>query len=428
MKYNLHDTTKYSIASLEQNKSKTVIAYISVDIHTQTTATSRATQLVYIEALLSGAGRYNRAQFLDAINLLGASLNISVSDGILTIFIRSSADVYKKVLSLLELVFKEPRFDKSEIARVKLKLSNEIKESKENSKAIARKELRNSIYGAQDRRYEPTEDELIKEVSAISVKDLTKLHKQVVTSKWTCTQASKKLELELLDKTVKKCNKANAVAKSLSIHQQKPPALRLTLRSIPSRQNIDFSIGAPLPITIQHPDYAPLVLGLAVLGKWGGFTGRLMSTVREAEGLTYGIYAGTETFYQEEQGYWRIMTFFAPDKAVQGLTSTFREVKKIFEHGVTNEELTKFKKILKTGQALKNDSTASLLAELHGYHQQNFSLKEMADYKERVFNVSLSEVNAALKTYMNPNTLTISGAGPVTNIKKKLQDFIKTVS
>lgn len=428
MKFNLHDTPKYSIASLEQNKSKTVLAYISADIHTRSSATSHAAYLVYTEALLSGAGRYNRAQFLDAINLLGASLGVSVSEGIFTVSIRSSAEAYKKVLSLLELVFNDPKFDKAEITRIKLKLSNEIKESKEDSKNIARKELRNSIYGLEDRRHEPSEDALIKEISAITAKDLIKLHKQIVASKWMCTQASKKSELELLDKAVKKCNKSKGEAEPLRLHQQKPPVLGLTLRDIPSRQNIDFSIGAPLPITKQHPDYAPLVLGLTVLGKWGGFTGRLMSTVREAEGLTYGIYAGTETFYREEQGYWRIMTFFSPDKAVQGLTSTFREVKKIHEHGITKEELDKFKKILKTGQALKNDSTASLLAELHGYHQQNFSLKEMTEFKDRVFNVSLAEVNSALKTYLNPNTLTVSGAGPVTRVKKDLESFIKSVA
>jgi predicted Zn-dependent peptidase len=179
---------------------------------------------------------------------------------------------------------------------------------------------------------------------------------------------------------------------------------------------------------MHHPDYAPLLFGITVLGKLGGFTGRLMGTVREQEGLTYGIYANIESSFLDEQGYWRIMTFFSPKQAIAGLTSTFREVKKIYEDGITKDELVKFKKILKTGQALKNDSTASLLGELHAYHLQQFTLKEMEEYKNRILNVTLKEVNDAIKTYLNPNTLAISGAGPIASVKKELLAFSKTVS
>jgi predicted Zn-dependent peptidase len=325
-------------------------------------------------------------------------------------------------------MLKEPTFSKTELTRIKLTTVNEIKESKENSKAIAKEELRNSIYGLHDRRYTNDEDTLIKQIATITPKHLQKLHAKFLVDVWTCTQASGKPEIELFKQMIIKCNHAKGAEEPLRIHQQKPPQPGLTLRDIPSRQNIDFSIGAPLPITMHHPDYVPLMFGITVLGKLGGFTGRLMSTVREQEGLTYGIYASPESFYLEEQGYWRIMTFFSPKQALQGLTSTFREVNKIYNEGITKEELHKFKKILKTGQALKNDSTASLLSELHAYHSQQFTLNEMEEYRNRILNVSLKEVNDAIKTYLNPSTLTISGAGPVKSVKKELQAFIKTVS
>lgn len=428
MKYHLEKSNGYSVATIEQKSSKTVLAYISVDLHTESSAESRATELIYTEALLSGAGKYSRAEFLDVLNQLGASISVSISDGVLTVFIRTSADAYKKVLTLLEIMLKEPTFRKTELIRIKLTTVNEIKESKENSKAIAKEELRNSIYSLHDRRYTNDEDTSIKQIATITPKHLQKLHTKLRTTVWTCTQASGAPEIELFKKTIEKCNQAKGDAEPLRIHQQKPPQPGLTLRDIPSRQNIDFSIGAPLPITMHHPDFLPLMFGITVLGKLGGFTGRLMSTVREQEGLTYGIYASSESFYLEEQGYWRIMTFFSPKQALQGLASTFREVRKIYNEGITKEELLKFKKILKTGQALKNDSTASLLSELHAYHSQQFTLNEMEKYRNSILNVTLKEVNAAIKTYLNPSTLTISGAGPVKSVRKDLQTFAKTVS
>ncbi len=427
MKYNLTKAAGYSLATYVHGDN-TVMAYISVDIHREQTAVHRATELLYAEALLSGAGKYNRAEFLDALNLLGAHINVSISDGVCTLHIRSSAAAYKKALALVETILREPTFNKTELARIKITVINEIKEGKEDSKAIAKEGLRNSFYGAQDRRYSHTEDTLIQAIALVSTQHLKKLHADLLSTTWICTQGSSKENIALFENVVKKCNRAKPTTKPLGAHNQTPPTPGLTLKNIPSRQNIDFSIGAPLPINMHHPDFAPLVFGLTILGKLGGFTGRLMSTVREAEGLTYGIYAGPETFYREEQGYWRIMTFFSPQQAVQGLTSTVREVTKMYDEGITKEELVKFKRILKTGQVLKNDSSVGLLSELHAYHMQNFSLVEMEEYKQKIFNVTLKEVNDAIKIYLNPRTLTISAAGPVEKIRKELLDFTKKLS
>ncbi len=429
MKYSISENTGFSLATIEQPKSKTVVAYISADLHKERTAKNRAIELLYTDALLSGAGKYSREQFLDAANSLGATISVSISDSVLTIFIRSKADVFAKALKLVETMVKEPHFSATEQRRIKQTVVNAIKESKEDSKAIAHEQLRNAFYGAHDRRYTHDEDTLIKTISTVTPKDLQKLHRHVQNLSWTCSIAGDKAVTTTFKKTIAAANKmTKGKLGEFGLHQQKPPQPGLVLKDIPSRQNIDFSIGAPIPITLHHPDFLPLMFGITVLGKWSGFAGRLMSTVREAEGLTYGIYAKTESFMNEEQGYWRVMTFFSPKDAVKGLTSTFREITKIHAHGITKDELVKFKQILHTSQVLKNDSTASLLGELHAYHLQKFSLAEIEEHKKRLLLVTLDEVNAALKHYLDPTTLTVSGAGPVSAVKKELQGFIKTVT
>lgn len=429
MKHSIIEHSGYSLASINRGGSQTAIAYISVDLHTMRTAKNRSVELLYTDALISGAGKYNRAAFLDAINQLGATVSASISDSILTIFVRSKADVFAKVLNIVEAMMSLPHFDKEELKRIKLTVTNALKESKEESRAIAHEELRNTIYGAHDRRYSHSEDTLIETLKSVTSKDLLSLHQYALSLPWTCSIASGKPEIEQFAKTIAKLNRrTKKVVGELSIHQQKPPQPSVVLRDIPSRQNIDFSIGAPVPITLHHPDYLPLMFGITVLAKWGGFAGRLMSTVREIDGLTYMIYARTETFLNEEQGYWRIATFFSPKQALQGLKSTFHEIKKIHDHGITVEELIRFKQILHTANVLKNDSTSSLLHELHAYHMQNFSLEEIAEHKKRIHTLTLEEVNHAIKLYLNPNTLTISGAGPIKTVKKELQAFIKTVA
>ncbi len=59
----------------------------------------------------------------------------------------------------------------------------------------------------------------------------------------------------------------------------------------------------------SDPDNLPLRVGTAILGR--GFTGRLMSTVRDKEGLTYNIGAsmGDDSIVD---GVWEVSASFAP--------------------------------------------------------------------------------------------------------------------
>lgn len=428
MKYSLTENGGYSLATITKPHANTTVAYISIDTHTHQTVHKRATELLYTDALLSGAGKYTRAMFLDAVNQLGATISASISDGILTLFIRSKADVFSKVLSLVEIMLSTPHFDTQELKRIKVTVTNAIKESREDSRAIAHEGLRNSLYSLHDRRYTYSDDALIEGVRQAQTKDLKTLHTLVRSLPWTCSIAGSTTDVELFTKLLTKLNKSKHTHPDKeSLHQQKPPQPGIVVRDIPSRQNIDFSIGAPLPITLHHPDFLPLMFGLAVLGI-RGFQSRLMSTVREKEGLTYDIYANLETFMSEEQGYWRTVTFFSPEKAVEGLTSTFREIKKLYEKGITEEELTLFRANLKTKQVLLGDSTGRLLHDLHAYHMQNFTLEEIATHKKRLLSLTQEEINAAIRHYLNPEILTISAAGPISTVKKDLQKFAKTVA
>lgn len=427
MKYNITETAHYSLATITKPGLQTVVLYLSVDIHQQQTPQSRAAQIIYTDALISGAGKYNRAEFLNAINILGAFISTSVADGNFTIKLKTTVDALKKTVKLLEMMFLEPRFDTIEVKRIKQTSINKIKESRENSSAVAFGELRNALYGQQDRRYTHPEKVLIEAVSNVTTKDLRKLHGLVMGSYWTSSIAGNKSSTDFAGAVIKKL-KSKQTTKSItpSPHQQKESSPRLILKDIPSKQNIDFSIGSPVPITLHHPDYLPLVFALSVLGI-GGFQSRLMSTVREEEGLTYGIFARPESFLNEEQGYWRIMTFFAPGKALQGLTSTFREVKKLYMDGITPKEFALFKVNLKTKQILAGDSTGQLLNELHAYHQQKFSLEEIAHHKNRLINLTEHEVKDVIRKYLDPTKLTIAGAGPVATVRKDLEKFFKEV-
>jgi zinc protease len=419
----------YSLATIEESTANTVTALITADIHSETTTEGEALHYLAPEALLAGTTRYTREEILNKINLLGASIEMSITNGQFTVVIKSRQENFARVASLFQEILASPSFKKTELDRIKLVAKNELHQAKEDSRAVALTELRNQIYGQADRRHESTPQSVINALTKVTQANLKQLHQTILSTYWTVSVSGRP---QNITKFTKEIDQLKSIAKTcqplVSTHQQLKPRPGLKLFDIPSRSNIDFSIGAPIPITLHHPDYLPLVLGLNVLGKWGGFSGRLMSTVREKEGLTYGIYCGLETIYGDEAGYWRIMTFFSPEKSTQGISSTFREVTKLFEKGITTAELERFKVIMFTKQALVNDSVTGRLQDLHAYHTQGFSIQEMAEHKQKIATITKKEVNNAIQKYLNPNQLTVCGAGPTKRVQKELKELLSSMS
>ncbi len=427
MKYHIEPSQTYSIASITESKSAIAKAIITVDIQSKTTLKSQAVDTILADAFLSGAGTYTRDSFLEAVNLLGASIDIDISEGRITFTLRSTAQTFQALLKLFAVMIESPTFSPAELKRMKSTSINQLHQAKEDSKAIAAEKLQNIFYGQSDRKFTHSIDETIEAVAKLSKKDLVKAHQAVLNHKWYITAGGDKTTISKITTTISKLKQNTNFTENNAVHQPLPPKPALSLEHIASRQNIDLSIGLPLPITNEHPDYLPLMFGIAVLGKWGGFTGRLMSTVREKEGLTYGIYARLEGFIRDEQGYMRIMTFFAPDKVMQGLTSTFREVSKLYAKGITPDEFEKFKTILNTQQTMLQDSLGRLLADLHSYHFQNYTIDEMRVRKAELESITLTDVNRTIRTYLDPSLMSVSAAGPVHKLEAELKKWHQSV-
>jgi len=357
--------------------------------------------------------------------MLGTSIEVDIAGGKISFTLRSTANNFAKLLALFDVLLTAPTFSAKELRRVKHTALNQLHQAKEDSKSIALDELRNSFYGYADRKYTYSIDESMAEVPKVTTAGLKKLHQRVRENQWFCTIGGNKKTVSSFEIFLKK--RKSTSAQPDGVHQPRPPKASLHLQNITSRQNIDLSIGTPLPITRSHPDFIPLSFAIAVLGKWGVFAGRLMSTVREKEGLTYGIYAQLEGFSSDEQGYLRIMTFFAPDKVVQGLSSTFREIKKLAQSGVSKSEVEAFKTILTTQQSLVKDSFTRMIFDLHRYHCEGFTLAEIEIYKQALSEVSRADINRTIKTYIIPSLMSVSAAGPTTSVQKDLQKWFKSI-
>ena len=123
---------------------------------------------------------------------------------------------------------------------------------------------------------------------------------------------------------------------------------------------------------------AAVVLAASILG--GGFAGRLMKTVRDQMGLTYGIYAGVK------DSLFVIKSSFNPTLLQRGCKETEKIIKE-WQEGVTTEELQTHKNMIMGKRLVVKDD---LLKYITFLHHNTISDQDILD-------TSLQDVNNAIK-------------------------------
>ena len=178
---------------------------------------------------------------------------------------------------------------------------------------------------------------------------------------------------------------------------------------MPEKPSITFLLGQATQLQARDPDALALKIATHALGG-PTFSSRLMSTIRDAEGLTYGIGArlAGDTF---TDGAWFIHGTFAASLLDQGEKSTRRELTRWYEKGLTAEELSVQKAnyigTFKLGLSTTGGMADALLSTL----ERGETLADIDARSARINALTLDQVNAALRRHLAPSRMVSVRAG-----------------
>ena len=168
-------------------------------------------------------------------------------------------------------------------------------------------------------------------------------------------------------------------------------------------------LGQAIGINRRHKDYYPLKMGIYVLG--GNFSARLMQTIRDEAGLTYGIGASLSGTGFGSDGYWSTWATFAPDLLKKGKGATHKQIQEWYNKGITEKELKEKKTTIMGAYKVGLDSTGGLVARILSNAQQREKIEHLDKYPEIIKNISLDKVNKTIKKHIKPKQLTFVAAG-----------------
>jgi zinc protease len=174
------------------------------------------------------------------------------------------------------------------------------------------------------------------------------------------------------------------------------------------KPSVSVILGQATGLRYQDPGALALRVGTAVLGR--GFTGRLMGTVRDQEGLTYNISAGLAEDSIAD-GSWDISASFAPELLKKGIAATRRELDKWWAEGVTETELAEHKQGIIGSYLVSLSTTGGVAGAIVTALQRGYDLNWLDQYPDAVNALTRDQVNTAIKTHLDPKTMVLVEAG-----------------
>ena len=178
-----------------------------------------------------------------------------------------------------------------------------------------------------------------------------------------------------------------------------------------------ISLGEPIPVTREHPDFAALNVARAWLGEHRASTGRLYQRLREIRGLNYGDYAYIEFFTRPGSQFFpspniarRAQAFeiwirpVVPANAQMSLRLALYELNKLIENGLTEEEFESTRDYLSKNVFL----TTATQDQRLGYALDSwwFGIPEYTGYiRAQYAKLTRDDVNNALKKYLSAKNM-----------------------
>lgn len=248
--------------------------------------------------MTQGTARKTPQELEEAIQQLGASINVFPGTEDIRIVVNTLAGNYEPTVALVEEILLEPRWDAKEFDLVKKSTVSQIRQQEANPNAVAQNQYNLLIYGKENIRSRNILG-TIETVNAITLDDLKAFYNKYISPSVASMHVVGALDKEAIAKPLSGLNK-NWKAKGVEIPQYRtPPApekSQIYFYDVPDAKQSVIRFGYPA-LAQTDKDFYPATVMNYILGG-GGFASQLTQQLREGKGYTYGInssFSGTRS-------------------------------------------------------------------------------------------------------------------------------------
>jgi zinc protease len=405
-----------TVLFLEQHFLPTVEIHALVKVGSAQDPPDKA-GLANLTASLLDEGTQTRTsrQIAEQIDFVGGSLEAHAAED----FTTASARVLKKDadlgFALLADVLQHPAFHKQEFERVRTQILGEILSDDDDPGNVAMKAFHQLIFHGHPYSWPAhgTEDTLNK----ITVADVQQFHAREYLPNQTILVIVGDLTPEQAA-TLVQTHFGSWKKGAPSPYQLKKPAPidRKMVQLIEKDLTQSTIVLGHTGISRSNPDYYAVTVMNYILGA-GGFSSRLMDSIRDKQGLAYGIMSQFDSRLLPGAFYISLQT--RTEVTNQAITGVLAEIKGIRDAPVTDQELNEAKSFIVGSFPLRLDTSAKLANVLAQVEFYNLGLDYFTNYPKAIEKVTKDDVLRAAKQYLDPQHYALVVVGSIAKAKVK---------
>lgn len=354
-------------------------------------------------SLMTKGTAYKTAQELEeAIEELGASINVSAQKEYISINGVTLARNYDKTISLLEEIMLSPRWDQEEFDLAIQRIQSQIQQQEANPNAVADNTYNLLIYGKDNIRSSNMLG-TAETVSKITMDDLREFYAKNFSPSVARMHVIGAVDEKKIIQSLKPLNKAWA-AKEVkfpeSIQPNIPIRSQVYFYDIPDAKQSVLRIGYPA-LAVTDEDYYPATVMNYILGG-GGFASQLTQELREGKGYTYGIGSGFAG--SKAKGPFTISSGVRSNVTLES-TLLIKQILENFGPGYSDNELETTKSFLLKSNARAFETAQAKLRMLQDISAYGWEHDYVKSQEAEVRDMTVDKIRGLAQNYLNSDKM-----------------------
>jgi len=354
------------------------------------------------DLMMRGTANKTPEQLEEAINELGANINVNAGRQTISITANTLSRNFGKTLDLVEEILLEPRWDEKEFELAKQSTLSQIAQQSANPNSIATNAYNKILYG-EDHILGYNSIGTTNSVESITIQDLKDYYNANISpsvSDFMIVGSISKSEVTTALNQLEEQWEAKPVQIPEFVTPEQPEASKVYFYDVPNAKQSVLRFGY-LALPETHPDYYPATVMNYILGG-GGFASRFTQQLREGKGYTYGIGSGFSGSniagpFTISSGVRTNVTYESADLVKQILVdypSTF-----------TDKDLETTKSFLLKSNARRFETLGAKLNMLDNISDYGWEANYVKDREQIVKDITKEEISELAKKYANPDRM-----------------------
>lgn len=360
----------------------------------------------YTARLLNkGSLNYSRQDIEDKLNALKSSITFSGSNGRLRAKLQTTKPQLMETLSLMTEMLKNPKFNKEELEKLKIKDLASIEQNKTEPQFLANKQL--GLLNQKHERGHPlyvnTIAESIIQIQQASIEGIQEYYDEFYGISDNATLvAIGNIDQEAL-KNYFETNysdfRVNKPYQPISDTHTVNKSVNETLRT-PDKKNA-ISIGImSFEASVADADYGALQIASAIFG--GGFlNSRIADRLRQKDGISYGAGGRVRVDLDPKDRKSSILVYaiYAPENASKVQKGFDEEIERFIKEGITEEELKVAVSSWVQGQNVSRAKDGELSSTISNHLYFDRDMMFYKKIEDLVTRLTVDEVNKVIRKY-----------------------------